>query len=259
MFVPILAYHKIQREFELGLSYTTPRQFEKQIAYLHDRGFKSISIARLLSSRPVPTNSVIITFDDAYESVYKNAFPILCKYNFTGTLFVITKFAGKLNGWDYHSGRFQFSHCSWDQIRCLARAGWEIGSHTVSHPLLRKLSPRELWFEIRYSKDIIEQKIQRSTNVFSYPFGWYNKGVIECVQKAGYLGACTLGDRMPVIPSRYALFRRGVYVFEPLAYFKQKLQNNRFSHLDDVRQTVFTRVARINSMRSIARVPKKIT
>lgn len=245
MFVPILAYHKVQDEFELGISYTTPRQFERQIAYLRENGYRSISVDEYVRGENLHPKSVILTFDDAYESIYENAFPILSKHGFTATIFVITKFVGQLNRWDYHAERFQFTHCTWPQLQFLATQGWEIGSHTVDHANLRSLSSRRIWHELRYSRDVIEHHVQEKVNVISYPYGWYSAQIIEMAKSAGYRAGCTLGytsDRRSA--AQFALARRGVYVLEPFALFKHKLGNDPLSRFDDVKQKFFSLITR---------------
>jgi len=255
MFVPILAYHKVQVQPELGVSNITPRQFERQIKYLYDNGFKSTSIDDYVNGRSIGNKNVIITFDDAYTSVFENAFPVLDKYNFKATIFVITKFVGDYNKWDYHFKKFRITHCNWEQIKTLQDRGWEIGSHTVSHPNLQKISTKKLWFEIRYSKEVLENYLNREITTISYPFGSYNKQTIDIVKLSGYAAACTLGHNYPYNENfPYALFRRGVYCFEPMSIFKLKLSNGSFAHIDDMRQKVFSWVSQrgiiLNALKS---------
>lgn len=241
MFVPILAYHKVQNQAELGVSNTSPKQFERQIKYLCQNGFKSTSIEDYVKGRSFGDKHVIITFDDAYTSVFENAFPILDKYNFKATIFVITKFVGEYNSWDYHFKKFRITHCDWEQIKELRNKGWEVGSHTVSHPNLKKISSRKLWFEIRYSKEVIENYLNSEVTTISYPFGSYNGETIDVVRSSGYEAACTLGHNYPYNENfPFALFRRGVYCFEPMRVFKLKLSNNSFAHVDDIRQKAFS-------------------
>ena len=240
-FVPILAYHKIQNTFDFSATYVTPATFEAQLKYLTDSGYRSISIHDYVNNKNITGKRVIFTFDDAYTSVFKNAFPLLSKYNFTASIFVITKFVGKSNHWDYNFVKNGFGHCDWQQICILASEGWEVGSHTVSHPNLKALSDSHLWYEIKSSKDVLEDKIQTPINIISYPFGKFNGRVLNAVEKAGYMGGCTLGYNYPHSQSfPYAIFRRGVYLAEPFKLFKLKLQNNRLSHLDDVKQKFIT-------------------
>ncbi|MFQ5770933.1 MAG: polysaccharide deacetylase family protein, partial [bacterium] len=103
MFVPILAYHKIQNNFDLSLNHITPGQFEKQIKYLYLNGFTTISISEYIKNKSFDDKKVIITFDDGYVSVFEHALPILSKYKFTATIFVISKYVGDWNKWDYNS------------------------------------------------------------------------------------------------------------------------------------------------------------
>ncbi len=244
MFVPILAYHKIQNAFELGVSYTTPEQFERQIRFLAEQGFKTTTIFDYVRNRCRGGKNIIITFDDAYTSVYKNAFPTLQRFGYVATVFVITKYVGATNTWDYHSDRYRTSHCNWGQISELSASGWEVGSHTVSHPNLRFLSGQKRWHELMYSKDVLEHQLQKEVGVISYPFGSYDQPVIDDVMKAGYFAACTLGHNYPYDQDfPYALCRRGVYCFETLHWFRQKLHNNYWAHCDDMKQKIISRCA----------------
>lgn len=241
MFTPILAYHKVQPTFELGIAYNTPEQFEKQVRYLYENNFKCLSILDYVNNHRNAERNIVITFDDAYDSVYENALPILSKYGFTATVFVITKFVGQLNTWDYHFKRFRFPHSDWSHVREMFNEGWEVGSHTVSHPNLPRLSRNRLWHEIKYSKEILENQLGTEVAVFSYPFGLHNEAVVDCVRKAGFQAACTLGYNYPYNQSfPFALFRRGVYRIEPLRLFKTKLSNSYFAHCDDFKQRLIS-------------------
>lgn len=241
MFVPVLAYHMVHPQFHFGITRVNPKQFEKQIRYLFDFDYKTISLSDLIEENHIDHRNVVITFDDAYESVYQFAFPILKKYNFTGTIFVITNYVGNWNRWDYNLFRCKFSHCTWEQLRDLVSEGWEIGSHTITHRNLRALSDFEVWNEVSVSKDLLQDQIQKEVNVISYPFGKYNDLVIEFVKEAGYIGGCTLGHNFPDSQSfPYAIFRRGVYLWDTLPLFKAKLDNNLLSHCDDLKQKLIT-------------------
>ena len=240
-FIPILAFHKIQKSFDFSITYITPRRFEAQLKYLTNSGYQSISLHEYIVNKNINGKKVIFTFDDASTSVFEFAFPLLTKYNFKASIFVITQFVGKPNRWDYNFLKKGYGHCDWEQIRTLASKGWEVGSHTVSHPNLRALSNRQSWYEIKTSKNILEDRLQMPINIISYPFGKYNERVLEKVKEAGYLGGCTLGYNYPHDQNfPYAIFRRGVYLAEPFKLFQLKLQNSRLSHLDDVKQKFIT-------------------
>ncbi len=95
---------------------------------------------------------VAFTFDDAYQDVYLNAFPLLQKFGFTACIFVITGYVGKYNEWDYNWGRNRKKHLSWEQIKEMADAGFEFGSHTVNHPDLTKIPDKFVEYELKRSK-----------------------------------------------------------------------------------------------------------
>ncbi|MFQ5705929.1 MAG: polysaccharide deacetylase family protein [bacterium] len=245
MFVPILAYHMVQPNMDLGITNITPHRFEKQIRYLHQNGYRTVSLTDLVSDTgndDLRGNKLVaITFDDAYQSVFEFAFPILKKFNFTATIFVISDYVGKCNGWDYSFLRPGVLHCDWDELKMLSLSGWEIGSHTANHKSLSSLPNNHVWDELTRSKETIENEMQVPVTVLSYPFGAFDGRVIHLAYKAGYTCACTLGN--PLAERRFspfALSRRGVYSIDPFFLFKVKLQNNRLSHLDAQKQRLIT-------------------
>jgi peptidoglycan/xylan/chitin deacetylase (PgdA/CDA1 family) len=129
-------------------------------------------IVYLTCSSPVlAAGKVSFTFDDGYASVYDNALPILSKFNFPGTSYIITNDVGK-------SGTL-----TWNQISELQNTyGWEIGSHTVSHPELSKLTRSEISNEVYNSLEILLSH-QLSVSTFATPYGDYNNNVLAEVMK----------------------------------------------------------------------------
>lgn len=103
---------------------------------------------------------VTFRFDDGFESVYQNALPILEEAGFKGVVGVISDKSGKpFNG-----------YLSWEQIRRLQEKRWEIGSHSVSHPLFDKLSEEEITFEVRESKETILRHGVEEVSTFILPY-----------------------------------------------------------------------------------------
>ncbi len=103
---PSLLYHKIQDNPELGITRTTHGGFQRQMDYLNSKGFKCLSIEASENDDSAPDHPPIVTlsFDDGYESVFENAFPILQELNFSATVFLPSAYIGKNNDWDH--GRF---------------------------------------------------------------------------------------------------------------------------------------------------------
>jgi peptidoglycan/xylan/chitin deacetylase (PgdA/CDA1 family) len=185
--VPILMYHHISPLTSDADQITTnltvePEKFDFQVSWLKSHGYQTLTLTQLnqvfFGKRNLPEKPIILTFDDGYADNFEYAFPVLKKYGMTGVFFVIT---GSRGGW----------YMSWEQIRKLAKAGMEIGSHTKSHPDLTQLSASALADELSGSKDELERELGIKSMFLSYPAGKYNDSVIEEARSLGYLGAVT--------------------------------------------------------------------
>ena len=241
MFVPILAYHKIQDNFDFSITRISPRSFERQVRHLSELGYSSISIVDYLAGHSQGRKNVIITFDDAYESVFTQALPILSKYHFRATIFPISDYVGRWNDWDYNPFRIRSKHCNWTQLATLVAEGWEIGSHTSTHRMLRALTTKQIWSELKESRVRMEDKLACPVHIISYPFGRFDTRVLNLAKAAGYHGGCTLGYTLKDKSfESFVLTRRGVYLREPLNLFRVKLKDNLWSHHDDVKQRAIT-------------------
>ncbi|MCI0515254.1 polysaccharide deacetylase family protein [candidate division KSB1 bacterium] len=222
--IPVLLYHKIDPRREWGITRLAPRCFEKQIALLHDAGYQSISFRQFYQRQALPPRPVMITFDDAYRSVFDYAFPILTRYHFTATVFMITDYVGRTNRWDVNWGGRTFAHLDWPQIQQLAQAGWEMGSHSATHRDLRRCSPAQLQQEVVRSRQVIEAQTGVGVTTLAYPFGRLNTTVVASLKAAGYIGACT--TRFGWLTATQDLFeipRQSVYLGEGLRCFTAKL------------------------------------
>jgi len=118
---------------------------------------------------------VSITFDDGLESVYSLAFPELDSMGVTATVFVISDLVGKT-----HDGR---SVMNGRMLNLLRSKGWEIGSHTLTHPNLTQISPSHLITELKDSKKCLEEIISAKVVSFAYPFGAYDNMVKAAVAR----------------------------------------------------------------------------
>ena len=186
--VPIFVYHSVRPyepepkaidDFDI-----TPELLKRQLQYLKDNGFTTISLDALADhftkDKPLPAKSVILTFDDGWENQYTYAFPLLKKYNATATFFIFT------NSIDFHH------FLTWKEIEEMHKSGMEIGSHTKSHPYLSKLSPEVLREEIFESKKILESHLGMRITAFATPFGYSSDLVTSLIREAGYTSGRTL-------------------------------------------------------------------
>jgi peptidoglycan/xylan/chitin deacetylase (PgdA/CDA1 family) len=150
----------------------------------------------------LPLKPVVITFDDGYLDTYQNAFPILKSYGFQGVAYIITSTLGT---------KLSYGYMQPDELKALIAAGWEIGSHSISHTELRtsKLGIRN---EIEQSRKNLEALLGVPIRTFSYPFGLANPWTEEQVAKYGYDSAVGLDILVNQTPKRlYYLSRREVY------------------------------------------------
>ena len=189
-----LVYHNITDLFvpDEWQQMTTPRDlFEKQMRYLAENGYKTISAyeayKNLVSETEIPSKSICITFDDGYRDNYRNAFPILEKYGLKASVFITADFVGKKDASE--------EYLTWQDIIEMRKSGeFEIGCHSLSHRNLAGLESEDLTEEIGRAKRITEDKIDGKINVFAYPFGWqnaFNDKVINAVRGEGFSCAFT--------------------------------------------------------------------
>jgi peptidoglycan/xylan/chitin deacetylase (PgdA/CDA1 family) len=240
MNIPVLAYHKVDKHFEWGINTVPPHLFEQHIKFLSRGGFKSILLSDLVLNRAKVNKPVVITFDDAYKSILEYAYPILDKYGFKATIFVISNYIGKKNKWDINLGGKTDRHLSWSEIQYLANSGWEIGSHTVSHPDLTKLTTNELFFELKSSKDHLENKLNIRVDSISYPYNRFNNSVLKYVDRVGYKAGCCLANKKSIQREwrQFAIPRHGVYFIDNGFWFRLKLQTSYFSKIEDIKQKI---------------------
>lgn len=151
-------------------------QFARQMAWLHRRGYQTITGAEWLDrSKPLPAKPVMLTFDDAYADLETTALPAMQSYGFTGIIFAITGRLGLPTPWD------GMPTMSCEQLLRCAQKGMEIGSHTRTHPDLSATEPDKLKDEITGSREDLEKAGLRPL-CFAYPFGRYNEAARKAAE-----------------------------------------------------------------------------
>ncbi len=206
----ILQYHNVTPTFEPAGTWVTPRQFRRHLQEVRRLGLPAVDPQQWESMLHHP--GVLWTFDDGFEGVYRYAFPLLERWGIRGFVFVVVGAIGTWNHWDASFGR-PIRHLSKEELLALHRAGWQIGSHSLTHPDLTQLSPEELRQELIESKARLEDLLGTEVSAFCYPFGRWNLRVREAVQEAGYKVAFSSrpwGE--PYDP--FAIPRIGVYLID---------------------------------------------
>jgi peptidoglycan/xylan/chitin deacetylase (PgdA/CDA1 family) len=183
-------YHEVAERVEISAlarktqrGYIVAREdFELEMELLARAGFHSISLSTLLgwsrAQGPLPPKPIIITFDDGFAGNFRHAFPLLLKYGFTATFFVVTNKIGDP------------AMLSWADLAEMNRRGMSIQSHTANHPLLSTLTESRTREELVESKQTIEDKLGSSVNFLSLPNGDSNQFYVKAAQESGYLGGC---------------------------------------------------------------------
>jgi peptidoglycan/xylan/chitin deacetylase (PgdA/CDA1 family) len=161
----------------------TPANFEAQLAWLRGQGYQSITlfdlVYHLALGWPLPDRPVILTFDDGYRDNYTHAFPLLKKFDYVGTFFLVT---APIDGGDP-------AYLSWDMVKEMHQAGMDFQPHSYRHFDLRGKDMDFLIFEILAPKEAIEARIGETTYFFSYPSGSYDRQTVAVLQSAYFWGA----------------------------------------------------------------------
>ena len=182
--IPIFVYHDIvndKSEVYYDYMQTTKEVFENQMRGLKKIGYRFITLEDLKEykegKKELYKKSCIVTFDDGYEGVYKNAYPIANKYDIPFTMFVITDNIG-------NTGTI-----TWKQAKEMNNSGLvTIASHSQNHVEFNKISTDDAINNVNKSYEEIEKNLSSSkTKIFTYPYGLYTEEEIEKLRTLGYV------------------------------------------------------------------------
>jgi len=234
--IPILMYHSIsdkedKRFHPYFQTNTSPEVFRKHMHFLYRNQYKVVGIADavefLSNAKNVPNKLVVLTFDDGYRDFYMHAFPILNKYGFLATVFLPTAYI--------HTSRKMFigREClNWQEIKQLQENGVRFGSHTVNHVKLSSLTIKEIKYEIRHSKETIENNIGFSLESFSYPFAFPEENtrftdlLRVLLYKYGYnCGVTTIIGTNSKKDDNFFLKRIPINSNDDISFFKSKIES----------------------------------
>lgn len=172
--LPILMYHGICADSSNGRhpyfeTNTPPAVFASHMQFLHENGYTTVDLNEAVAAVLTGQNMhkrVAITFDDGYRNAYTHALPILAGYGMRATVFIVSEWTKDRR---YASEK---EYLTWAEVREMHNNGIRIGSHTVNHGELYSLTPSELEYEIRQSKETIEDGLGEQIRSFSYPYAF---------------------------------------------------------------------------------------
>jgi peptidoglycan/xylan/chitin deacetylase (PgdA/CDA1 family) len=214
--VLVLCYHAVSERWPADLS-ITPEALEDQLTFLVERGYRGKTFTEAVTGTR-EGRVVAVTFDDAYRSVLELGLPILSRLGLPASVYVPTDFAGSeramswpgIDQWTGGPFEAELVPMSWEELGRLAADGWEVGSHTCSHPHLTRLDGVALDAELRRSREVCEERLGRPCESLAYPYGDHDARVVQAAREAGYRVAGTLptrfGSRDPLSWPRIGIY-----------------------------------------------------
>src|SRR5882762_3609874 len=186
--VPILTYHNLAEQAK-GRLVLAAASFREQMRYLKTNGYRVVSLAEFIEfsrlNRQLPQRAVVLTFDDGYRSFKDYAYPVLKELGFTATLFIYTDWVGAGRG-----------SLSWNDLRELTAAGFDIEAHTKTHADLRRAQgeteaqySRRMHVELELPQDLFNKNLGRRSPILAYPYGRWEEGLLPKVKEYGYIAA----------------------------------------------------------------------
>jgi peptidoglycan/xylan/chitin deacetylase (PgdA/CDA1 family) len=212
----ILCYHAVSSAWRTELA-VAETQLAGQLAALRRRGYVGLTFAESERARlagRLPKRTAVVTFDDGFASTSR-ARPALEEAGFPATVFVVTDFVESGDALSFIPNRSgakaadELAPLGWSELAELRELGWEVGSHTVTHPRLPDIDSRELQRELGLSRETIERRLG-SCETLAYPYGAADERVAAAAAEAGYLAACTLTGAHRV-DERFRRSRVGIY------------------------------------------------
>ncbi len=189
----VLCYHTVDDDWTSELSVRTS-DFKGQLDALLHMGYAPMTFTSAVSAWPSPGRRLVVTFDDGYLSVVQHALPILARRNIPATIFVPTAMVGRdrpmswfgIDHWAGSDSSELLRSVGWTDLRRLVDAGWEVGSHSETHPMLTTAPDNLVRNELTDSKSQIEHELGTPCTSIAYPYGNVDPRVIAFSEEAGF-------------------------------------------------------------------------
>ncbi|MBR4857632.1 MAG: polysaccharide deacetylase family protein [Clostridia bacterium] len=215
--LPVVMYHQLTTDKSKAGKYVlTVEQFEKDLIYLKENGYSSVTLNQLFDysqgKRSIPEKPVMITFDDGCETVYAYALPLLKKYGFTAICFIIGSVTDKYSGINDHN--LAYSGLDWDEVTELCKGGvidiqshtYDLHSNTKGRNGIKKLKSEtfEQYDEFLTADALkIKEKMIENTGAapvaIAYPFGSFSKESADILKKCGIKATFTCEEKVNII------------------------------------------------------------
>lgn len=233
----VLGYHAVSETWPAALS-VEPARLQIELETVLARGYVGVTFTELVTTRRAG-RLVAVTFDDGFASVVEHAFGIMSRLGLPGTVFVPTRHVGSgrpvhwpvLDQWLGGPHERELMPMCWSDAADLTAAGWEVGSHTCTHPDLTTLDDTALHAELLDSRRTCEARLGTPCQSLAYPYGAVDARVVAAARRAGYLAAAALPPRIHRLHTlRWP--RVGVWHNDPAWAFEVKLSRSGRRRLD---------------------------
>jgi peptidoglycan/xylan/chitin deacetylase (PgdA/CDA1 family) len=214
--LPILTFHSIDSSG--SVISVSPARFERILRGLKQKGFRTLCFDEVIDwlqgQQVLTAPSVVLTFDDGYENLYSEAFPLLQELEFKATVFLTTGYCGKTNQWPTQiAGIPPMPMLRWEQIKEMAQAVFGFEAHTQTHPALTQLPVETARKELAECQLDIEDRLGKKVRFFAYPYGKISDGVYELAREY-FDAACSTNFGFTDLESdRHLLERIDMYYF----------------------------------------------
>jgi peptidoglycan/xylan/chitin deacetylase (PgdA/CDA1 family) len=236
--LPVLLYHKISESSEDNLTIHA-QTFERQLNYLREKGYKTVSMSQLLAyhekGTPLPQKPVMITFDDGYVNNLELAYPLLVKHGCKAGFFIPSGGVGKTSAWDADARKLM----SADQLKGIDPGIVELGLHSVDHKNYRLFTTKEIDADIRENISAMKTLGIPFVPAFAYPYGGRPKDntvykkMIDSFSDAGIRLAFRIGNRVNRLPLKkpFEVKRISIRGTDSMWVFKTKLKKGRIKQV----------------------------
>ena len=198
--VLVFCFHAVSDDWPADFA-VSASMLRRQLEHFVGSGYRGATFTEAVAT-PAAEKTIVVTFDDAYRSVVEQAYPVLSALGLPGTVFAPTGLAdGERRSWEgvdrWLDGPWadELAGATWAQLRELAQAGCEIGSHTRSHPRLTAVDDASLAAELEGSRADCERHLEVPCRSIAYPFGDVDTRVARAAHEAGYIAGASLSQR----------------------------------------------------------------